>query len=95
MMLLGDSDSESLRRLCLSWQPGSVFEELTKANCFQVLMCPLAKGFSFSSYRSLHRVSPDMVVGFPKRVVRVGGGERKERKEKRWGRGGESPGEKL
>jgi len=32
-------------------------------------MCPLAKGFSSLSYRSLHSISSDMVAGFPKRVT--------------------------
>lgn len=50
-------------------------------------MCPLAKGFSFSSYRSLHRVSPDMVVDFPKRVVRMRGGGEKRKKGEEVGEG--------
>jgi len=44
-------------------------------------MCPLAKGFSSLSYRSLHSISSDMVAGFPKRVIGEEQGTGKSRRE--------------
>ena len=83
-MPLGDADSECLRRLCLSWQPGSVFEELTKANCFQVHLCVHWQKASVSHHISLF-IEFRLIwwLASPREWWEWGVGERKERKEKR------------